>query len=267
MNRVLESFLNGTIRKGALEVISADGRSHTYGDGNGDKVRVRFTSAEAERGVILNPELKIGEAFVDGGYVIEEGSVYDFLALILSNVQSVHPRWWMGVLAGLRYVTRRLRQLNPPARARKNIHHHYDLDGRLYSLFLDNDLQYSCAYFEDGNSDLDVAQLAKKRHSMAKLAVEPGQRVLDIGSGWGGLGALHGRARRYRRDRRDAFGRAARRFQPRAPASAACRIACASFSRTTARSRGRSTASYRSACSSMSASAIIANSSAPAAIC
>jgi cyclopropane-fatty-acyl-phospholipid synthase len=85
-------------------------------------------------------------------------------------------------------MTRRIRQFNPPGRARRNVHAHYDLDGRLYSLFLDSDLQYSCAYFEDGVTSLDDAQLAKKRHLASKLALEPGQRVLDIGSGWGGLG-------------------------------------------------------------------------------
>jgi cyclopropane-fatty-acyl-phospholipid synthase len=187
MNRILEGFLNQTIHKGALEVIDSGGKPHGYGDGTGQHVRVRFTSPEAERSVIFNPELKLGEAFVDGGLVVEEGSIYDFLSVVLSNINSVHPRWWMGGLAGIRYLTRRLRQLNPPSRARKNINHHYDLDGRLYSLFLDNDLQYSCAYYEEGNSDLEEAQVAKKRHLMAKLAIEPGQRVLDIGSGWGGL--------------------------------------------------------------------------------
>jgi cyclopropane-fatty-acyl-phospholipid synthase len=92
------------------------------------------------------------------------------------------PQWW------LRYLARHLRQFNARSRARNNVAHHYDLDGRLYSLFLDSDKQYSCAYFETPDMALDDAQLAKKRHIAAKLLIRPGDRVLDIGSGWGGLG-------------------------------------------------------------------------------
>ena len=124
---------------------------------------------------------------MDGGLVVDEGSIYDFLSVMLANISGGTPKWWMKAAVGLRYVTRRLRQINTPVRARRNVQTHYDLDGRLYSLFLDNDLQYSCAYFEDDDASLEEAQLAKKRHLAAKLALEPGQRVLDIGSGWGGL--------------------------------------------------------------------------------
>src|SRR6185436_15255707 len=87
-----------------------------------------------------------------------------------------------------RFITRRLRQINTPIRARRNVQRHYDLDGRLYSLFLDHDLQYSCGYHDEPDIGLEEAQVAKKRHLAAKLALKPGQRVLDIGSGWGGLG-------------------------------------------------------------------------------
>ncbi len=120
--------------------------------------------------------------------MIEQGSLYDFLYLVLSNVKGIMPPWPTILTALMRRMTRRIRQFNPPSRSRRNVHAHYDLDGRLYSLFLDNDLQYSCAYFADGVTTLDDAQLAKKRHIAAKLALQPGQRVLDIGSGWGGLG-------------------------------------------------------------------------------
>jgi len=94
---------------------------------------------------------------------------------------------WARVQSAGRYLWRRWHQLNPPRRARENVAHHYDLDGRLYSLFLDSDRQYSCAYFETPEMSLDDAQLAKKRHIAAKLLAKPGQHVLDIGSGWGGL--------------------------------------------------------------------------------
>src|ERR1700736_1154024 len=188
MNTLLRGFLDRAIRVGWLEVVDAKGEIHRFGDGTGSRVRVRFTSSAAEWNVILNPHLKLGEEFMDGGFVVDEGTLYDFLAVAQSNISGIAPKWWMKAGLGLRYLTRRLRQMNSPLRARRNVQTHYDLDGRLYSLFLDNDLQYSCAYFEDQNAGLEEAQLAKKRHLAAKLALEPGQRILDIGSGWGGLG-------------------------------------------------------------------------------
>ena len=123
---------------------------------------------------------------MDGTLVVERGSIADALAILLEQPDMVphwaKPQWW------LRYFGRRIQQFNPRGRSKNNVAHHYDLDGRLYSLFLDADQQYSCAYFETPEATLDEAQLAKKRHIAAKLLIEPGNRVLDIGSGWGGLG-------------------------------------------------------------------------------
>ncbi len=123
---------------------------------------------------------------MDGTFVVENGSIVDALAILMDQPDML-PRWakpqWL-----LRYLGRHIWQFNPRGRSRRNVAHHYDLDGRLYSLFLDADKQYSCAYFETPDATLDDAQLAKKRHLAAKLLVRPGQRVLDIGSGWGGLG-------------------------------------------------------------------------------
>lgn len=188
MNSTLKSYLTKAIREGSLEVIDAEGKTHTFGDRQGEAVRVRFTSAEAEAAVINDPDLKLGEEFAAGRLLVEQGSIYDFLMVIFRNARNALPPWRMIAISGWRLATRRLRQMNTLGRAKKNIHSHYDLDGELYSLFLDEDLQYSCAYWEDGVTSLDEAQLAKKRHIAAKLAIEPGQRVLDIGSGWGGLG-------------------------------------------------------------------------------
>ncbi len=188
MNSTLKSYLTKAIREGSLEVVDSEGNAHTFGDRGPETVRVRFTSAEAEAAVINDPDLKLGEEFADGRLIVEEGSIYDFLMVIFRNSRNALPPWRMIAVSAWRLATRRFRQLNTPGRAKKNIHSHYDLDGRLYSLFLDADLQYSCAYWEDGVTSLDEAQLAKKRHLAAKLALEPGQRVLDIGSGWGGLG-------------------------------------------------------------------------------
>jgi cyclopropane-fatty-acyl-phospholipid synthase len=186
VERLLEAFLHRYIRRGSLQVTTASGDSYTVGDGSGPPAAVRFTTAGAQRAVLFDPELKLGEAYMDGTFVVERGSIADVLAILFRQDSSVGPRWaWPPRLA--RYLFRRLQQLNLRSRARRNVAHHYDLDGRLYSLFLDGDQQYSCAYFESADQSLDDAQLAKKRHLAAKLRVEPGANVLDIGCGWGGL--------------------------------------------------------------------------------
>ncbi|MFL6807341.1 MAG: class I SAM-dependent methyltransferase [Xanthobacteraceae bacterium] len=187
MDRLLRSVLSGLIRHGNLRVTTANGRSFTLGDGSGKCVAVRFTTSAAELAVLLDPELKVGETYMDGGFVVEEGSIADLLALALSQDQMTSLPGWMRPQWLARYLWRRLQQFNRRGRARKNVAHHYDLDGHLYSLFLDADRQYSCAYFEAPDMSLDDAQLAKKRHLAAKLLLEPKSRVLDIGSGWGGL--------------------------------------------------------------------------------
>lgn len=188
MNRLLSNYINGVLKTGSLEIVDAGGHLHRFGDGSGETVRVRITSSAAEAGIMINPEMKLGEAFMDGTFILEKGSIYDFLVVVLQNIGSGGRAWWSNAIYHFRVLTRRLRQWNTPFNARRNVAHHYDLDGRLYSLFLDPDQQYSCAYFETPETGLDEAQLAKKRHLAAKLALRPGQRVLDIGSGWGGLG-------------------------------------------------------------------------------
>ena len=186
MDRLLRYFLQKFIRRGAMTFTAANGEKFTCGDGTGPHVFVRFLTTDAERRVLRNPELALGEIYTEGSFIVENGSIADALAILMDQPQAVpnwaKPQWW------LRYMARHLRQFNPRGRAKDNVAHHYDLDGRLYSLFLDADKQYSCAYFEHPETTLDDAQLAKKRHIAAKLLVRPDDRVLDIGSGWGGLG-------------------------------------------------------------------------------
>jgi cyclopropane-fatty-acyl-phospholipid synthase len=191
MDRLLQFFLSTYLRRGSFKLTTPSGKTFTFGDGTGTPVAVRLTRNSAIWGLLLDPELKLGESYMDGTFVVEQGTIADVLAIALGQ-KSELPQWarpqWM-----LRYISRRLAQFNPRPRSRRNVAHHYDLDGRLYSLFLDADRQYSCAYFEDPDQSLDDAQLAKKRHLAAKLRMEPrkpGQelRVLDIGCGWGGLG-------------------------------------------------------------------------------
>ena len=186
MDRLLRRFLSQFIRRGSMKVTTAGGMTFRAGDGSGESVEVRFVTADAQRRVLINPELGLGEAYMDGEFVVERGTIADALAILLDQPDLL-PHWakpWWH----LRYLTRHLKQFNPRTRSRSNVAHHYDLDGRLYSLFLDADKQYSCAYFETAEATLDDAQLAKKRHIAAKLLIKGGQRVLDIGSGWGGLG-------------------------------------------------------------------------------
>ncbi len=188
MDRVLEVVLRSVMRHGTLRLTTSRGTTLEFGDGTGAPVAVRFKTRAAEWAVLLDPELAVAECYMDGTLVIERGSIADFLALAFSQDHSGKPPGWMRLQWLLRYLWRRLAQFNPPTRARKNVAHHYDLDQRLYALFLDADRQYSCAYFEHPEQSLDDAQLAKKRHLAAKLLARPGARVLDIGSGWGGLG-------------------------------------------------------------------------------
>ncbi|MEP7031147.1 MAG: cyclopropane-fatty-acyl-phospholipid synthase family protein [Pseudolabrys sp.] len=186
MDRLLRFLLNTFIRRGNFRVTTSRGTVLHFGDGCGPPVSVRFATRAAEWGILLDPELKFGEAYMNGTFVVEQGSIADVLAVMLG--QNTDVPHWARLQGALRYVRRRLSQFNPRSRSRRNVAHHYDLDGRLYSLFLDADRQYSCAYFEYPGQSLDDAQLAKKRHIAAKLKLERDKRILDIGCGWGGLG-------------------------------------------------------------------------------
>lgn len=187
MRRLLQSMLSRLIRHGTLRVTTARGHTFTVGDGAGELIAVRFATPAAQLAVLLDPDLKLGEAYMNGAFVLEAGSIADLLALVLSQEQTGHPSRWTRPQWVTRYLHRRLQQFNGRNRSRRNVARHYNLDGRLYTLFLDADRQYSCAYFETPNQTLDDAQLAKKRHLAAKLLVEHGSTVLDIGFGWGGL--------------------------------------------------------------------------------
>ena len=187
MERLLRAALARFIRSGNLRLSIPRGQALTFGDGTGTPLAIRFTTRAALRKMILDPELRLGEAYMNGELVLETGTISDLLALVMRQIGIGKPPFFARPQSMWRYVRRRLDQFNPRRRARRNAAHHYDLDARLYSLFLDADRQYSCAYFEKPDQPLDEAQLAKKRHLAAKLLVEPGMRVLDIGCGWGGL--------------------------------------------------------------------------------
>ena len=185
---VLERVLQQIVRRGTLGVTDAEGRQYLFGDGTGEHVAFQIADQATEWKLCLYPEFVIGEAYMDGGLRMQSGSIFDLLSLFLSNIEGreLHPvlKW----PHRLRRLFKGVQQFNPTSRARRNVAHHYDLSGAIYDLFLDRDRQYSCAYFESADQSLEDAQLAKKRHLAAKLAIKPGMKVLDIGSGWGGLG-------------------------------------------------------------------------------
>ena len=189
MNILLQRIIERLVRVGNLTVTGADGTSRTFGDGGGEPIHVIFRTARAERAVALDPMLALPEAFMDSEMDIVEGDVLGLLHLAYRNMgpNGVEAAWTKA-LEGLRQAFRRLQQLNTTSRSRRNVQRHYDLSGDMYKLFLDEDMQYSCAYFERPDVSLDEAQLAKKRHIAAKMRMKPGLSVLDIGSGWGGLG-------------------------------------------------------------------------------
>lgn len=185
-------LLDALVRRGTLFVTTPGSSVPVrFGDGSPPRVRIRITDRRTILKLLVDPEVQLGEAFTDGRLIVEEGSVYELLMLLVGTVDPA-PRFGFAahLLAGLRRLFRFGVHFNPIGAASRRVRAHYDLSDGLFDLFLDRERQYSCAYFPTPQTGLDEAQRAKMRHIAAKLAIEPGQRVLDIGSGWGGLG-LH----------------------------------------------------------------------------
>ncbi len=186
MTQFLSFFLTKLIRHGHLEVETCDGVVRVFGDRTGPRLAVRIADRAAERELTLDPELALGELYMDGRLELTHGDLYDLLALGASNLGSYAGLSWIALVNEARIALRRFHQRNDRKHARRNIARHYDLDQRLYRLFLDADWQYSCAYFEREGQTLEEAQLAKKRHLAAKLLLDERHSVLDIGCGFGG---------------------------------------------------------------------------------
>lgn len=185
----LHHFLTGLIQQGRLSVTYPNGDLKTYqGSAPGPQVAVVLKDASLPRRIMLSPEMGVGEGYVDAQLTIEGDDLEGFLRLCLANMAAQGRRWVRHPLRILRYLGRRAQQFNPVGRSRQNVAHHYDLSGALYDLFLDEDRQYSCAYFRRDGMTLDEAQDAKKAHIAGKLLLRPGMRILDIGCGWGGMG-------------------------------------------------------------------------------
>ncbi|HTZ35365.1 MAG TPA: cyclopropane-fatty-acyl-phospholipid synthase family protein [Stellaceae bacterium] len=184
---LLARLLSRLIRIGRLELVDARGGRHVFAGAPGPSVAVRLQDPALHWKFAVKPRLAVPEAYMDGTLTLEAGGIYDLIELLVRNDERMAASrlWRLG--ERLRTTTRRLHQYNPAARSRRNAAHHYDLSDELYELFLDRDRQYSCAYFLNPDDDIDTAQLNKRRHIAAKLLLRPGMRVLDIGSGWGGL--------------------------------------------------------------------------------
>ncbi len=184
--RILDAMLRQFLVTGALDLTYPDGTTRRYGPGQGGAPRLVLHDPALPRRLVLTTELALGEAYMDGTATIEGDDLDGLLALLLSNAGQTDATWrrWS---TRLRQWKRVIDQTNPVHRSRANVAHHYDLSGELYDLFLDEDRQYSCAYFTDPDLSLEAAQKAKKHHIAAKLCLLPGMRVLEIGCGWGGL--------------------------------------------------------------------------------
>jgi cyclopropane-fatty-acyl-phospholipid synthase len=186
---LMDQLLRRIMVLGRLTVRWPDGSLSTYSGVPGPEATFELADWRTVRRVLLRPSLRLGEAYMDGGFRPVDRPIYDVLDVLIANAMATTRGKFIVTaheLAGR--LTRRFAQFNPAGRARRNVAHHYDLNGRLYSLFLDRDRQYSCAYFPRGDETLEEAQIAKKRHIAAKLRLDrPDLTVLDIGCGWGGL--------------------------------------------------------------------------------
>jgi cyclopropane-fatty-acyl-phospholipid synthase len=188
MNILLRSVVERLVRQGSLTIIDPEGAAHAFGDSSDPRLTIAIRSRAAERAITLDPMLAVPEAYMDGELDVVEGDLLDLLQIAYRNMgaNGIEASWTRAV-EGVRTALRRLQQVNTTVRAKRNVASHYDLSPELYRLFLDSDMQYSCAYFERPDATLEEAQLAKKRHIAAKLDLRPGQSVLDIGCGFGGL--------------------------------------------------------------------------------
>lgn len=187
--RILHSLLERSIRVGNLRVLDVTGGIHDFGDQTSERVCIRFQKSSAYWKLLLNPDLYLGEAYMDREIIIEEGTISNFLELVLRNVpgqgEFITPT--TSALNALDFCMKRFQQINTLAMARKNVSHHYDLSSDLYKLFLDREWQYSCGYFYSGTETLEEAQENKMQHILSKLLINKDHSVLDIGCGWGGL--------------------------------------------------------------------------------
>lgn len=183
-----ESSLRKIVRYGSLTVIDVKGGKHVFSGEGGGSVTIRLKDPRLHYRLFHNAQIALGEAYTDGTIVLEKGSISEFLDICLANQRTLDNTFLQKALGVFRKMHSVFRTYNPVNAAQRKVAHHYDLRDELFDLFLDSDRQYSCGYFKNVSDDLEMAQHSKKLHLAAKLLLKKGQRVLDIGSGWGGLG-------------------------------------------------------------------------------
>ena len=184
----LPKLLERFIQKGTLTVIDAEGLKQVFGGkAPGPSVTIKLSDPALDKKLFFNPELSAGEAYMDGTLTFPGSSLREFLTLYSLNQNRLNSGPVQAALASVSRRLKRFQQSNPIGKAQANVSHHYDIGNALYKLFLDEGLFYSCAYFENDADSLEAAQRAKCRLITAKLGLAPGQKVLDIGCGWGGL--------------------------------------------------------------------------------
>src|SRR3982751_420562 len=185
---LIEKLVGKIIRKGRLTIVTADGKRMHFGPGGEPSLTVRLADRKTAFDIARNPRVGIGEAYMDGRLIVEDGTILDLLELATSaNPWEEASSGRKAIGEGKSKLKRWFRLPNRVRRPPKNVAHHYDIGNDLYRLFLDDDKQYSCAYFTDPKNSLEQAQADKKAHIAAKLALEPGHRVLDIGCGSAGV--------------------------------------------------------------------------------
>ncbi|WP_147111184.1 cyclopropane-fatty-acyl-phospholipid synthase family protein [Tateyamaria sp. syn59] len=184
---LLDRFLTGMMVEDRLSLTYPGGTTRDYGPDTGAAAHLQISDTATLRALILNPDLGLGEGYMHGTIVPRNCTLDDALTVIVRNRFKGHIPPWVVLANRARFQMRRFIQKNAPSASRKNVAHHYDISDDLYRLFLDADMQYSCAYFRDDAMTLEEAQTAKKAHIAGKLCLEPGMRVLDIGCGWGGM--------------------------------------------------------------------------------
>ncbi len=190
LSKIVTRWLSGGVQGGRLNIRFPNGEIGEFGDGPSPPIEIAITSETWLRKILLDPELQFGDAYMEGGVRLESGDLYDLVDLLWQSFRDENGNAEQRLAMVFRRLFRALAQFNPQGRSLRNVTHHYDIGNDLYQLFLDEDMQYSCAYFPNSETTLEEAQRLKKDHIARKLCLKPGQKILDIGCGWGGM-ALH----------------------------------------------------------------------------
>ena len=184
----LASFLNKIIKEDGFILIDADSKKYVIGKPiKKMPIVIKLLDKKLHYKLLLSPDLYFGEAYMDGSIIIENGTLTEFLDIALSNIGRGEINKFSEILNQIRGKYRFLTNFNFIDKSKKNVSHHYDISEKLYDLFLDENRQYSCAYFRNENDSLEIAQKNKINHIIKKLNLKPNQKILDIGSGWGTL--------------------------------------------------------------------------------